>query len=772
MRLTNGLLLAGTMVVWIWFLLANNALISIDGFPDRIITIYRLPALLLALACLCLLVGYVRIIRQYIKSNVPCPLITRFLWIPLLMLICLCAAAWSTTIAGLLFLFGTPLLWSWGSLPWFERPEKGKETTGNPARDGIIIFFSFTVFFAIFGTYFTEKAGEHAGDEGHYLIQAHSLFHDGDLDLRNNFTNPESIDRGYVHISSFSRGAAWFSWHSPGISFLLAPTVPMGIFARHLLLGVLSGLALAGLYLIARELGSCRRSASMVTFLLGLGAYWGIYSSRALPEVLGATLTTWGYYCCLRNEKRPITSTVVAVICIGALPWAQTRFIPVALMIMGFFGMRVLLSSASWMVKIRRLIFFTAGCLVVLGFHQMMQWKMFDGGQSYPVRDLLFSYPAGMWHTLASQRGILFALPMFACMLAASVYRLGVSGPKWPRIEPLSLLLAVLVTSCATPWFTGGASLPGRFLLVVTPVLAANMAYILSTSGPGYRLLTVYLGLVPIAVFTGMLPLLEKVGRSFPSTHLLLYLHGLFDRMPVLFYDPYEATKLLPALIIYLAAFILLMFKKSFRHASTVFAICTLFILAGFADLQTPTPATPRHTALLFEAANAKGYSIAVATGKREPTVSLLEYSDRFADAGTNHIKSITSKKLHEPVVDGWISEPWLDANDWEGRNIRWVTLVPPFTPGRGYSLLSIRGENTGESAVEIVVREGATIHYQSIWNMGEKIDFRHTLQTRNRGDLYILSRFLENRGELTIGRVSFSSFQNDAIKSANISLD
>jgi len=46
-----------------------------------------------------------------------------------------------------------------------------------------------TVFFTMTGLYWTFASGAHSGDEGHYLIQAVSLYEDGDLDIRNNLEN-------------------------------------------------------------------------------------------------------------------------------------------------------------------------------------------------------------------------------------------------------------------------------------------------------------------------------------------------------------------------------------------------------------------------------------------------------------------------------------------------------------------------------------------------------------------------------------------------------
>jgi len=374
------LLAAGSLLGCVWFLLADKGLISITAFPGRIIAVYQLPAIGLAALCLFLICSYFIFVRRTAGGADKRGSATALVIIPFLILLCLLIAARSQTIAGLLFLFGVPLAWTWVLLP---RTDPLTETASGSAvrRDGLLLLILFTMFYMLVGMYFTRSAGAHAGDEGHYLIQAHSLFHDGDLDLRNNIKSAGKLDHQRMHISPFSRDNAGYSWHPPGLSFMLALVWPLGIAGHHFMLGLFSGLAMAGTYMLARQMGAGRRDAWMVVMLLGFGTFWGVYSSRALPEVLGAALTVWGYYLCGWQRDRPVHAIAGTAFCIGALPWVHTRFLPVALLIMALFSWRIITGPQRSHQKAVQLVVFAAACSLVLGLYRLHQLQMFTGGQ-------------------------------------------------------------------------------------------------------------------------------------------------------------------------------------------------------------------------------------------------------------------------------------------------------------------------------------------------------------------------------------------------------
>jgi hypothetical protein len=151
------------------------------------------------------------------------------------------------------------------------------------------------VFFTVVGWHFSKLAGEHSGDEGHYLVQAESLYKEHDLDLGNNLKRDGSggIQYRRHHVSPTSRDGHIYSWHPFGLSLLLWPAMGAGLFARHVVLGAIAALGVAGMLALAVVCRARAAGAFFVTGLVALSPLWAMYSFRALPEVLGAALLLW-----------------------------------------------------------------------------------------------------------------------------------------------------------------------------------------------------------------------------------------------------------------------------------------------------------------------------------------------------------------------------------------------------------------------------------------------------------------------------------------------
>ncbi len=693
-------------------------------------------------------------------------------------------------IASNLMIYGGAAICAWALSSWHA--EKSSQAPARWRRDTIYILLAATCLYWAGGVYYTTAVGEHAGDEGHYLIQAESLYHDGDLDLRNNFEARGITDgRQRVHISPFSRGDNWYSWHSPGLAFLLAPTVPGGIVWRHLVLGLIAGSGLAFMHALARIIGADRRSSLLVTVLLGSGAYWAIYASRALPEMLGATLTVLALCSVFEQRRRPWLSLVLCALCIGFLPWAQARFIPVAATLWGAYGLHGLLgSSESWRQKILRMTLFTLLCSVLLGHYQYIQHQMFEGGLALST-GLLFSHTPGMWHTLASNRGILYMLPLFACALAACVRLAGQRHTRFFALYAGLLFLSVFLTSCATVWFTAGSTLPGRFLLVIIPVLMAGLARALGSVNAGFRILTCFTGCVPIAFLLAQLTVLERFGRSFPNLYLIEQTHPFFTGLFRFYYDPYQTWSLWPALALYLAAGVLLLRPAISRIGQVLTLVLLMAVYAGFAHAPG-TDATPDYGTTAWHQQISQvarvldhrpiEHALILGPGPRSRELtgsqqdmprSFFNYSNRFAHTRPGKIKSVTSKDLGEPVDGIWISLPYLYENDWEDRPYRWATLVTPFLTGTGLRAFYIEARLEGDTGAVIAIREGRITHHVKTYPPGATIADVFRFKASNKGDIYLLVRFTgEKHGTFTTERIAYTAIIDDLQRATGLTLE
>ena len=777
-RIADATLIAGAILVWLSALSWGRSVFLLRNVPDRIILCFPWHILACFGVGALILAANIRIAlsqRREVSISILSSIRFRLSWLVLLVMVCLLLFPFSPGLTANGLFFGVPAIMALALMGVYRAPRAGNSCLRDQWCDWAAILLLFTLIYGSVGLYFTNSVGEHSGDEGHYLIQANSLYADHDLDLRNNFGNPDRIEPGRVHISGNSRAGRWYSWHTPGLSFLLAPTVPGGLPLRHLVLGFISGLGLAGMYWLARMIGAERRSAWISVLLLGGGAFWGVYSSRALPEVLGAMLATYGLIFCLAQRQMAWTATGLVILIAGLLPWAHARFIPVAGALIGCFGLNGLLGPERLTRKILRLSLFTAGCAIVLGAYQLAQLRMFIDGLAYPVPRLLFSYPLGLWHTLSSNRGVLYVFPAFACGLAACFFMIVKRGTRAVGIYAIIFFLSVWLTSCATAWFTGGSCLSGRFLVVISPILMACLARVLSDSNAGFRALALYLGLMPVALFATELLVLKRLGNSFADPYLVELVHPLFTNLARFVYAPDGAVNLLPAGLLYAVVMVLVFWRHMPRVAqwsAIVVLIAGLVFQGRRMDDGVRSHCNPLQSEFSLDR-NVFSRMCFIVMGDTQRAQPLLKYFDMFSNAGTNETTRFTTRDLGALEKDGWISIPHISVNDWDGRNYRWATLVPPFRTGKGLRALFLDARLSGSSAMEFLIREGANTLIVKQYPAGSAIRETFSFKTGDSGDLYVLARFIgtEAEGSLVCNRIACSGYSQDLLLKANLFL-
>lgn len=386
-----------------------------------------------------------------------------------------------------------------------------------------LIMLVLTVFYALLGLYWTQSIGAHSGDEGHYLVQAESLYEDGDLDIRDNLERgigAEAVDRigrDTFHVSPFSRGAHWYSFHAAGLPLILAPFVPGGAVARHLVLGLIVALTVCAVWRLCRRAGASIGAA----FFVGAGffgsLYGMVYAVRCLPEMLGACLIAWLCWAICVQADWPWRSALVGAFCCALLPWAYLRFYPAALLgvfLYVLFGLRAFESGLRRSLRLLCFVFLSAGGIL---YYHYIQNLMYDGGWAHPVGDVLFSHPRGLWLIFTNPHaGLLNVFPLAIGLVAAAI--------AFPLVAPTQRRMAFVVsaffgviwlTSCSGFNYFGGATLGGRFLFAVLPLLLPGLAVLWDhVAGPA-RFWLVFLALVSVALGVLELIYLPQLGKTF-----------------------------------------------------------------------------------------------------------------------------------------------------------------------------------------------------------------------------------------------------------------
>ncbi len=522
-------------------------------------------------------------------------------------------------------------------LLFFERLTGKGDRRRMAGRTALVLFLAFTALYTAVGSHLTDTAGAHSGDEGHYLIQAESLSKDHDLDIRNNFPRPLGEElRMYVHVSPSSRAGAWYSWHPFGIALLMAPAAPFGVVGRHLVLALLSGAGLAATFLLARAIGSSIASAALATILLGTSLLWGVYSSRALPEVAGASLLAWLTLAAFLQQKRPRLSLVLAGAAAVSLPWMHARFLAAApIGIAGY----ILLALApdrrdprAWIRSGLLLLLGTAG----YGLYFAVQFSLFEGGNPYGFFvSQLFTFPRGMLYVLTSGRGILTTLASFLWLLPAAAVILIQGRGRARVLSALALvqMSAVMLSACTNTGFDGGASLPGRYLVVVAPLFAAVGASVLDESGRAARWWFMALASLSILPFMLLVNDLADYGFLFGVPYASEMVNPVFHRLARPFPAPGGLIHHLAILAVYVATLWLLTrgLRQSRRGGLLVGAlVASLALSAAVAGPTEKVNPGHEHSMLLLDGLDLDRAAVTWAPGGRERLVGfLLETLDR-----------------------------------------------------------------------------------------------------------------------------------------------
>ena len=346
---------------------------------------------------------------------------------------------------------------------------------------------AFVVYFAI--TPWIEVAVSTNGDEPHYLLLTHSLVHDHDFDLRNNYDQQDYLqfyairDLSGRHIIVNQRGQQ-MPFHDVGLSVLLVPGYAMGnrlgaMVENNLLAALLS----VGIFELAMALGATTAGAISCWGLFAFVSPLVTFSVQIYPEIAGAAFMIWAVvYFARFLETRSPTALPITGCLLALIPWLSIRFWvvlgPVALM-MAIYVMvqvrpsRLLLRSIAWLA-IPSLVSLLVFCL----FDLWMLGK-FEPNAGYLLYVPTMSTPMFRPQLQVGLLGLLFD-KAFGLLPTAPIYLVAIAGIwtalRTNRALALTLLLpvAVFILFAATNhwWYGGVTPPPSRYILIALAMLA------------------------------------------------------------------------------------------------------------------------------------------------------------------------------------------------------------------------------------------------------------------------------------------------------------
>jgi hypothetical protein len=665
--------------------------------------------------------------------------------------------------------FQLPVLWLAALVLQATRHGRG----GGPPptrRDAGVVFALSLALYTASGLYYTKACGAHAGDEGYYLIQVRSLCEDGDTDIGNNLTHRSR------HLSPFSRPPHKYTYHAPGLPFLLAPLQPLGLAGRHLVLGAIASLGLLAVLGLCRHFRLPRGASLLVVALHAFSIHWGVYSSRCLPEVLGATLVALAFWAGVRQSEHPWRSAALAALSIAYLPLANIRFTPVAVGCALLYVLMGTTDARTWRERRSGLLAWAGLLLLGAGLMQVYQWSRFTGGLSHPVGRMLLSNPSGMWKVLTHEQGLTNLYPALPWLLAANLWwAVRVPSSRWVALGSVGLFAGVLLTSCAVPDWNGGTALGGRFLVVALPVLLPGAVWAWTRATDASRYALVVLAGLSVALWFWQLALLPHLGHHFarPWTELPERAPALVGLRPVL---------AAPGLLVVLAAGVFLLVGWPTARPAAAWSLlalvgATVLLAQARWGKAWPEPAyaayarRPGDLAEQLAALPLECYARS-SRGLR-PAVDLFHLSNRFGSR-TGHASLaavVTSRDAHPsgPVID--LSS--LEVNDWRNRPLRWATLREPFPAGRGERALRLRGRIEGSVRAHLAVREGSVTLLEEPLESGPGGLVARTVvvSCRGRGHVYLLLRLEGGEGAFVGEHIAWSPYSSRAFPAAGVTL-
>jgi hypothetical protein len=388
------------------------------------------------------------------------------------------------------------------------------------------------VFLLPLGAYLVTLAIAHpapTGDEPHYLLVAHSLAHDHDLNMANDYANRREVRAVYpgrgplesaTHAYVYHPGGPTVPTHNIGLALLLVPVVALGgsYTAAKAEMCVVAALVLPVLLAVAdRLLPRNRRLTVAAVLAVGLSVPFVSYSNQLYPEVPGALLLAVGVWAIVAAPAKR-WALVLGCGAAGLLPFFHVRYAVLGAALFGGLVVRAVLEHRGphegWALgpaarRAQRDIAVVVGmaitALVALTAYNHHVYGYFSPNAAYHS-------PPWSPTTIGADRRGLYAYtigdllsPAYGVFPYAPVLLLGAAGivalvrrARWTAAVAVAVLAGYYLLASAFGK-GGGYCPPGRFTIVVLPMLAVPLAAALAS---GRRLLWVF---VPLAGYSLLL---------------------------------------------------------------------------------------------------------------------------------------------------------------------------------------------------------------------------------------------------------------------------
>jgi len=199
----------------------------------------------------------------------------------------------------------------------------------------LIFVFSFVVYVLI-GFRVTNQLVP-SGDEPHYLLVAHSILHDHDLKIDNNYTQRhyQSFLRGELdpHLSLAKDGTV-YSVHLPGLPLLILPGYMFyGRQGAVICINLLAALLAVQLYLLAFSITQNKGFSLILWFVTSFTSPLLILSSQIYPAIPTALFVITAYRISHSRRAEKVTQSLLLGSVLAFIPWQNQRVALLAILL-------------------------------------------------------------------------------------------------------------------------------------------------------------------------------------------------------------------------------------------------------------------------------------------------------------------------------------------------------------------------------------------------------------------------------------------------------
>jgi hypothetical protein len=338
------------------------------------------------------------------------------------------------------------------------------------------------------------------GDEPHYLVISETLLKYHSLDVATTYHNRDylSFYNGTLDLSHtvINQQGRHVSVHGIGGPILWLPLFALaGRMGAILFMAGVSLLVIVDIFRFLEERGIRTISAVAVTGFFAAGTPFFAFAHLTFVDLIAAWAVIYLFRKILKEgelRKRELVSSSVLV---GILPWVHVKFVAVEVLLLLFLLARIVVQNNAMPVRgIVKAVLprWREICWAVLpaaalglGFEAFTYatWDSFNPALAYGTGDRTFPLTAspvrGLLGTFLDQEyGVFISAPIL--MLAIPGFILAVRNKVGPLIFYFTVLaVCYLALFVARDDWEGGWTPPGRFIVVLLPIFAYYVGYLL-----------------------------------------------------------------------------------------------------------------------------------------------------------------------------------------------------------------------------------------------------------------------------------------------------